>query len=53
MIDEFIPSKPFSVGVELELQLIDSKSGELVNGFIPLTSSPLLLSINWSMVLYH
>ena len=36
MIDEFIPSEPFSVGVELELQLIDSKSSELVNGIKPL-----------------
>ena len=36
MIDEFIPSEPYSVGVELELQLIDSESGELVNGIKPL-----------------
>ncbi len=36
MIDEFIPSEPFSVGVELELQLIDSETGELVNGIKPL-----------------
>jgi carboxylate-amine ligase len=36
MIDEFIPSEPLSVGVELELQLIDSESGELVNGIKPL-----------------
>jgi carboxylate-amine ligase len=36
MIDEFIPSEPYSVGVELELQLVDSESGELVNGIKPL-----------------
>lgn len=36
MIDEFIPSEALSVGVELELQLIDTKSGELVNGIKPL-----------------
>jgi carboxylate-amine ligase len=36
MIDEFIPSEPYSVGVELELQLVDLESGELVNGIKPL-----------------
>ena len=36
MIDEFIPSEPLTVGVELELQLIDKKSAELVNGIEPL-----------------
>jgi carboxylate-amine ligase len=36
MIDEFIPSEPYSVGVELELQLIDSETFELVNGIKPL-----------------
>ena len=36
MIDEFIPSEPLSVGVEMEFQLIDIESGELVNGIKPL-----------------
>ena len=36
MIDEFIPSEPLSVGVELELQLVDKESDELVNGIEPL-----------------
>lgn len=36
MIDEFIPSEPLSVGVELELQLVDKESDELVNGIKPL-----------------
>ena len=36
MIDEFIPSEPYSVGVELEFQLIDSETFELVNGIKPL-----------------
>ena len=36
MIDEFIPSEPLTVGVELELQLVDKKNGELVNGIKPL-----------------
>jgi len=36
MIDEFIPSEPLSVGVELELQLVDNESAELVNGIEPL-----------------
>lgn len=36
MIDEFISSEPLSVGVELELQLVDNESAELVNGIEPL-----------------
>ena len=36
MIDEFIPSEPLSVGVEIEFQLIDRESRELVNGIKPL-----------------
>jgi carboxylate-amine ligase len=36
MIDEFIPSELLSVGVEMEFQLIDIESGELVNGIKPL-----------------
>lgn len=36
MIDEFIPSELLSVGVEMEFQLIDIESSELVNGIKPL-----------------
>ena len=36
MIDEFIPSEPLSVGVEMEFQLVDRESRELVNGITPL-----------------
>lgn len=39
MIDEFIPSEPLTVGVELELQLIDKDNAELVNGIEPLMES--------------
>ena len=33
---EFIPSKPLTVGVELELQLLDKESLDLINGIQPL-----------------
>ena len=36
MIDEFVPSDPLTVGVELELQLVDRVTGALVNGIKPL-----------------
>ena len=36
MIDEFITSAQYSVGVELELQLVDRDSGGLVSGIKPL-----------------
>lgn len=33
---EFVPSKAFSIGIELELQLLDADSLDLVDGIIPL-----------------
>ena len=36
MAVEFIPSSPWTVGVELELQLIDRESRDLVDGIMPL-----------------
>ncbi len=33
---EFVPSKPLTVGVELELQLLDRRSLDLTNGIAPL-----------------
>lgn len=33
---EFIPSKPLTVGIELELQLLDKKNLRLINGIAPL-----------------